>query len=138
MFPLAEVPVVQLSLDRTQPFEYHYQLGKQLKELRDEDVLILGSGNLVHNLRMVVFEEKAYDWAVEYDQKVCQWILNDDHEPIIHYEKQGQAAMLSVNSGEHYLPLLYTLGLKEAGEPVSFFADKVWGGSLSMRSVRIG
>ncbi len=138
MFPMADVPVVQLSLDRTKPFEHHYQLGSQLKELREEDVLIMGSGNLVHNLRTVVFEDVAFDWALEYDQKVRGWILNDDHEPIIHYEKQGQSAILSVNSGEHYLPLLYTLGLKEAGEPVSFFADKVWGGSISMRSVRIG
>jgi 4,5-DOPA dioxygenase extradiol len=138
MFPLADMPVVQLSLDRTKPFEHHYQLGRQLKELRDEEVLILGSGNLVHNLRMVVFDDVAFDWAVEYDRKVSQWIMDDDHDPIIHYDKQGQSALLSVNSGEHYLPLLYTLGLKEAGEPVSFFADKVWGGSLSMRSVRIG
>lgn len=138
MFPLADVPVVQLSLDRTKPFEYHYQLGNQLKELREEGVLIMGSGNLVHNLRTVVFEDVAFDWALDYDRKVSQWILEDDHEPIIHYEKQGQSAMLSVNSGEHYLPLLYSLGLKEPGEPVSFFADKVWGGSISMRSVRIG
>jgi len=138
MFPMADVPVVQLSLDRTRPFEHHYQLAGQLKELREEDVLIMGSGNLVHNLRTVVFEDVAYDWAVDYDNKVRQWILDDDHEPIIHYEKQGQSAMLSVNSGEHYLPLLYSLGLKEPGEPVSFFADKVWGGSISMRSVRIG
>ena len=138
MFPMADVPVVQLSLDRTKPFEHHYQLAGQLKELREEDVLIMGSGNLVHNLRTVVFEDIAYDWAVDYDNKVRQWILDDDHEPIIHYEKQGQSAMLSVNSGEHNLPLLYSLGLKEPGEPVSFFADKVWGGSISMRSVRIG
>jgi len=138
MFPLADVPVVQLSLDRTRPPEYHYQLGSRLKELRDEGVLIMGSGNLVHNLRAVVFEDVAFDWAVDYDQKVSQWILADDHDPIIHYEKQGQSAMLSVNSGEHYLPLLYALSLKDAGEPLSFFADKVWGGSISMRSVRIG
>jgi len=138
MFPAADVPVVQLSLDRTQPAEAHYRLGSQLKELREEEVLIIGSGNLVHNLRLVVFEDLAFDWAVDFDRKVSGWILQNDHEPIIHYEKQGQSALRSVNSGEHYLPLLYALGLKEAGEPVSFFADKVWGGSISMRSVRIG
>jgi 4,5-DOPA dioxygenase extradiol len=138
MFPLADVPVVQLSLDRTHPPEHHYRLGNQLKDLRDEEVLIIGSGNLVHNLRTVVFEDTAYEWAVDFDAKVAQWILADDHDPIIHYEKQGQSAMLSVNSAEHYLPLLYVLGLKDKGEPVSFFTDKVWGGSLSMRSVRIG
>ncbi len=80
MFPLADVPVVQLSLDRTKPFEYHYQLAGQLKQLRDEDVFIIGSGNLVHNLRTVVFEDVAFDWAVDYDHKVRQWILEDDHE----------------------------------------------------------
>ena len=92
----------------------------------------------MHNLRMMVWEDTAFDWAVEYDALVRQWILEGNHDPIIHYEKQGRAAMLSVNSAEHYLPLLYILGLQEKDEPVSFFAEKLWGGSLSMRCVRIG
>jgi 4,5-DOPA dioxygenase extradiol len=138
MYPLADVPVVQLSLDRTHEAMYHYELGQQLRELRQAGILILGSGNIVHNLRLMVWEDTAFDWALDYDTKVKQWILDDDHDPIIHYEKYGSAAMLSVNSAEHYLPLLYVLGLKEEGDPVSFFAEKLWGGSLSMRCVKIG
>ena len=138
MYPEALVPVVQLSLDRTQEAAGHYSLGQQLKQLRSEGVLIVGSGNIVHNLRMMAWEDTAYDWAVEYDAKVAGWILQHDHDPIIHYEKHGRSAMLSVNSAEHYLPLLYVLGVGGMDEPISFFADKLWGGSLSMRCVRIG
>ena len=138
LFPMADVPVVQLSLDVIKNTQAHYDLGKKLKNLRGEGVLIIGSGNIVHNLRMVVFEDTAYKWAVEFDGKVKQWILADDYEPIIHYEKQGSVAELAINSAEHYKPLLYVLGAKEAGEPVRFFAEKVWGGSLSMRSIWIG
>jgi len=138
MYPEALVPVVQLSLDRSHENAHHYQLGRDLRQLRQEGVLIIGSGNIVHNLRMMVWEDAAFDWAVEFDAKVKQWILEGDHDAIIHYEKQGKAAILSVNSAEHYLPLLYILGLKEQNEPVSFFADKIWGGSISMRCVRIG
>lgn len=138
MYPKADIPVVQLSLDRSQNPDHQYQLGKQLRELRDQGVLIVGSGNIVHNLRLMVWEDEAFDWAVDFDARVKRWILENDHDPIIHYEKQGQAAALSVNTAEHYLPLLYVLGLKETAEPVNFFAEKVWGGSLSMRCVRIG
>jgi 4,5-DOPA dioxygenase extradiol len=138
LFPKADVPVIQLSLDVRKSPQEHYDVGTKLKALRDEGVLIVGSGNIVHNLRMVMWEEKAYDWAVEFDEKVRQWILDDDHESIIHYEKHGRAAALAINSAEHYKPLLYVLGAKEPGEPVGFFADKVSFGSLSMRSVRVG
>jgi len=138
MYPQADIPVVQLSIDRSHDAAFNYQLGKELGDLRRGGVLIVGSGNIVHNLRMMVFEDAAFDWAVEYDAKVKQWILDGDHDSIIHYEKNGQAAALAVNSAEHYLPLLYVLGLQEPGEPVSFFNDKVWGGSLAMRCVKIG
>jgi 4,5-DOPA dioxygenase extradiol len=138
MFPSADIPVVQLSLDVDKNAQAHYDLGQQLKPLRDEGILILGSGNIVHNLRMVVFEDIAYDWAVAFDGKVKQWILHENHESIIQYHKQGREATLSINSAEHYKPLLYVLGAQDKGEPVSFFAEKVWGGSVSMRSVRIG
>ncbi len=138
MYPEARLPVVQLSLDRSIDPVGHYQLGRELQQLRQEGVLIVGSGNIVHNLRLMVWEDQAFDWAVEYDAKVTQWILEDDHDSIIHYEKYGKPALLSVNSAEHYLPLLYILGLKDGADPVSFFADKLWGGSLSMRCVRIG
>lgn len=139
MFPKADVPVVQMSLDRSKGPEHHYQLGQQLKELREEGVLIVSSGNIVHNLRAVIWEDNAiYDWAESFDQKVKQWILANDHEPMIEYEKQGREAALAINSAEHYLPLLYTLGVKGEGEPISFFADKVTYGAISMRSVKIG
>lgn len=138
LFPNADVPVLQLSLDVTKKAHAHYDLGRQLQHLRYEGVLIVGSGNIVHNLRLVAIEDTAYDWAVEFDGKVKQWILDDDHEQIIQYEKQGSNAALAINSAEHYKPLLYVLGAKDLGEPVNFFTEKVTGGSLSMRSVRIG
>jgi 4,5-DOPA dioxygenase extradiol len=138
MYPQADVPVVQLSLDRSIDPAGHYQLGSELKQLREEGVLVVGSGNIVHNLRLMVWEDRVFDWAAEYDAKVTQWMLEDDHDSIIHYEKYGKPALLAVNSAEHYLPLLYVLGMKDGAEPISFFADKLWGGSLSMRCVRIG
>jgi 4,5-DOPA dioxygenase extradiol len=138
LFPKADVPVIQLSLDVTKNAQEHYYLGRQLQPLRDEEVLILGSGNIVHNLHMILFEGPAYDWAVEFDGKVRKWILDDQPEPIIQYEKQGGEAELAINSAEHFKPLLYILGAKEPGEPVSFFAEKVFYGSISMRSARIG
>jgi 4,5-DOPA dioxygenase extradiol len=138
LFPNADVPVLQLSLDRTWQPQSHYDLGQALKPLRDQGVLIIGSGNIVHNLGLVVWEDIAFDWAQEYDTRIKEWILAGDHEPIIHYEKQGRPAQLSVNSAEHYEPLLYCLGLKNPDEPVQFFNEKLWGGSLSMRSLQIG
>ena len=138
MYPQADIPVVQLSLNRKLNGQQHYDFTRQLLPLRDEGVLILGSGNIVHNLRMVVFKDAAYDWALEFDEKVKQWILTGDHQPIIHYESQGRGAALAVNSAEHYLPLLYVLGLQQPGEPVKFYNEKIWGGSLSMRCVQIG
>jgi 4,5-DOPA dioxygenase extradiol len=138
MYPEADIPVVQLSLDRTIKAADHYRLGRELSQLRREAVLVIGSGNLVHNLRMMVWEDTAFDWAAEYDAQVKQWILENNHQAIIHYEKYGQPALLAVNSAEHYLPLLYILGTKEKNELVSFFAEKIWGGSISMRCVRIG
>ena len=139
MFPLADIPVVQISLDRSKGALNHYQLGQQLKELREEGVLIISSGNIVHNLRMVVFDDHLkFDWAEAFDTRVKNWILTGDHTPLIEYEKQGHDAQLAINSAEHYLPLLYTLGLQDEGEPISFFADKITYGAISMRSVKIG
>lgn len=138
MFPQADVPVIQMSLDANIEAQKHYDISRQLKELREEGVLIIGSGNIVHNLRMARFDDSAYNWATEFDQRIATWISQHDHEPIIHYEKGDQAAALAINSAEHYVPLLYTLALRDDNEPVSFFADKVMGGSISMRSVRIG
>ncbi len=138
MFPRADVPVIQMSLDANIEPQKHYDISRQLKELREEGILIVGSGNIVHNLRMARFDDSAYDWAVNFDQRIANWITQNDHDPIIHYEKGDQAAALAVNTAEHYVPLLYSLALKEENEPVSFFADKVMGGAISMRSVKIG
>jgi 4,5-DOPA dioxygenase extradiol len=138
LFPRADVPVVQLSLDVHKSAQEHYDLGRQLKALRDEGILIVCSGNIVHNLRMVMWEDHAYDWAVEFDAKVKHWILENDHEPLIRFDQGGREAALSINSAEHYKPLLYALGAKEPDEPVHFFADKISMGSISMRSLQIG
>ncbi len=138
MYPEADIPVVQLSLDRTQESPFHYQLGQELRPLREEGVLIVGSGNIVHNLRLISWDGEPFDWAVDFDRRVKDWILSGNHDPIIHYEKQDRAAELAINSAEHYLPLLYVLGAMQPGEPVSFFNEQVFAGSLSMRCVRSG
>ena len=138
LFPQAKIPVLQLSLDRNQPAQYHYNLGRELKSMREQGVLVIGSGNMVHNLRMVVWKDIAFDWAEDFDTRLKEWILTDQHDRIIHYEEYGRPAQLAVNSAEHYEPLLYILGMKEADEPVRFFAERIWGGSVSMRSLQIG
>jgi len=138
MFPRAEIPVVQLSLDRTKGAAFHYALGRELRGLRDHGILVVGSGNIVHNLRLMVWEDTAYDWALEFDEKVRHRILTGDHESILRYERLGQAAELAVPTNEHFLPMLYVLALQEKADDVGFFAEKVTLGSMSMRSIRIG
>ncbi len=138
MYPEADIPVVQLSLDRWRPPAGHYELGKELAALRERGTLIVGSGNIVHNLREVVWEDKAFEWAVEFDSKIEELILSGDHDAIMRYESLGPSARLAVPTNEHFLPLLYILAMQEEGEGVSFFAEKVTLGSMSMRSLRIG
>lgn len=138
MFPDADIPVVQLSLDGYKEPQAHYELGMELRSLRNKGVLILGSGNMVHNLMMLSWENTAYDWAVEFDETLKQLILSGDHYSIIHYQKFGKAADQSVPTNEHFLPLLYILGLKNQDDKISFFADKVTLGSISMRCIKIG
>jgi 4,5-DOPA dioxygenase extradiol len=138
MYPEADIPVVQLSLDRNRAPRFHYELGKELAGLRREGVLILGSGNIVHNLRTIVWEDMAYDWAVEFDEAVTQLMLAGDHAALVDYQNLGPAARLSVPTNEHYLPMLYVLGAQAGGEALQFFADGVTLGSISMRSVRMG
>jgi 4,5-DOPA dioxygenase extradiol len=138
MFPDADVPVVQLSLDEREGPAFHYDLGRELKELRKKGVLIVGSGNVVHNLREVAWEDIAYDWALEFDARLKDLILSGDHKAIVDYSKLGHAARLAVPTVEHYLPLLYVLGTQDPTDRVRFFAEKVTLGSMSMRSVRIG
>jgi 4,5-DOPA dioxygenase extradiol len=138
MFPAADIPVVQLSLDHNSSPQDHYDLGRRLSPLRREGVLIVGSGNMVHNLRLIQWTDSAYDWAIEFDELLEGRILAGDHPSIVHFKRFGRAAMLSVPTPEHFLPLLYVLAVQEQDEPVSFFAAKVTFGSISMRSLRVG
>ena len=138
MFPDADIPVVQLSLDGYKEPQQHYELGLQLRSLRNKGILIIGSGNMVHNLMMLSWKDTAYDWAVEFDEKLKQLILSGDHHSIVHYEELGRSATLSIPTNEHYLPLLYILPLKDQDDKITFFGDRVTLGSISMRSVRIG
>jgi len=138
MFPKADIPVVQLSLDRSQPPDFHYALGKELAALRKKGVLILGSGNIVHNLRAILWQGGAYDWAIEFDETIRKLIVEGDHQPIVNYHSLGRAAQLSIPTNEHYLPLLYILALQESADELSFFSGEISMGSLSMRSLRIG
>lgn len=138
MFPKADIPVLQLSLDFRKPPQWHYDLAKELKSLRQKGVLIVGSGNIVHNLGVMRWGGKAYDWATEFDQIAKQKILNGDHQPLVNYEKLGNAAKMAIPTNEHYLPLLYTLALQDKNEKLSFFNEKIDLGSVSMRSLKIG
>lgn len=133
MFPEADIPVLQLSLDFSKPPNYHYELAKELATLRERGVLIIGSGNIVHNLRMIQWGGGKYDWAEEFDSKVKQYIDSGNHQPLIEYEQLGNAAKLSVPTNEHYLPMLYVLALANTGIP-TYFNDTVELGSISMRS----
>lgn len=143
LYPKADVPIIQMSIDYTQGAQYHYDLAKELASLRKKGILIIGSGNMVHNLGMVAWDKLntdsyGYDWAIEANDKMKHLILSDNHQPLIHFKSQGRAFDLAIPSPEHYLPLLYTLALKESNEQASFFNDKPVGGSLTMTSVKIG
>ncbi len=138
MYPQADVPVVQLSLDEKKPPAAHYELGRELRALRKKGVLLIGSGNIVHNLRELAWEDTAFDWALEFDSKIRDLILSGDHKAIVDYTKLGRSARLAVPTLDHYLPLLYVLGAQAKEDNVGFFADKVTLGSMSMRSVRLG
>lgn len=140
LFPEAEIPVVQLSLDYSQSPQYHYQLAGELASLRDKGVLIVGSGNIVHNLRTIDWNnpEGGYDWATETDVKVRKLIVDRDHQSLIDYKKGGRAFEQSIPTPEHFLPLLYTLGLQGKNEEAMLFNTKTIMGSISMTSVKIG
>jgi 4,5-DOPA dioxygenase extradiol len=143
MYPDANIPVLQLSIDYTKDARYHYELAKELYSLRKKSVLIIGSGNMVHNLRMVAWDrlnesEYGYDWALQMNLKFKELIGNGGHDQLIDYRNLGREALLSIPTPEHYLPLMYTLGLKTNSDEISFFNDKAVGGSLTMTSVRLG
>lgn len=138
MFPAADVPVFQLSLDRGLAPQRHYEIGRELAPLRERGLLVVGSGNMVHNLGMMEWTDKPFDWAAAFDAKLKSLIMQHDHEALIRYDRLGSAAALAIPTNEHYLPMLYALALQGKAEPLSFFAEKVTLGSISMRGFRIG
>jgi 4,5-DOPA dioxygenase extradiol len=142
MYPDADIPVLQLSIDYSQPAQYHYDLAKQLASLRKKGVLILGSGNMVHNLRMVAWdrltESFGFDWTLEMNDLFKQKITNADHRSLINYDQLHSAAKLAIPTPDHYYPLIYTLGLQEVNDSITFFNDQAVAGSLTMTSVQFG
>ncbi|HEY2824760.1 MAG TPA: 4,5-DOPA dioxygenase extradiol [Gemmatimonadales bacterium] len=141
MYPKADVPIVQLSLDATQPASFHHALGRALSPLRSERVLILGSGNVVHNLGVYSWDRgprAPYDWAIRFERVVRETIGAGDHQPLVDYERLGADASWSVPTPEHYLPLLYVLGSRQADEPATFPVSGIEGGSISMLAVQLG
>jgi 4,5-DOPA dioxygenase extradiol len=142
LYPNADVPVIQMSLDYTQTPQYHYELARELSLLRKKGVLIVGSGNMVHNLRMVDWKRLnevnySYDWASEASEKMKKFILSGDHKNLINYQSQGKEFNLAVPTPEHYLPMIYALALKDENDKVTLFNDQAVGGSLTMTSVKI-
>ena len=142
LYPDADIPVIQMSIDYTKSGQYHFELAQKLSALRNKGILIVGSGNIIHNLRMVDFrnintENYGYDWAVEARADINDYLLDDNFQPLIDFEKQSKAFQLAIPTPDHYLPLIYTLGLKGKSEELSLFNDKLVGGSLSMTSVKI-
>jgi 4,5-DOPA dioxygenase extradiol len=143
MYPDAKIPVVQVSLDYSRDARWHYEFAKRLAWLRERGVLIVGSGNIVHNLGLVAWDKMneigfGYDWAIEANEKMKKFIIAGDHASLIDYHSQGRAFNLAIPTPEHFLPLLYILALQREGEPVKFFNDKPVAGSLAMTSVKIG
>lgn len=141
VYPAADIPIVQLSIDETKPASFHFEVGRQLAPLRGEGVLIVGSGNLVHNLHTYAWgghSRDPYDWAVRFESAARDMMLAGEHKPLIHYETLGPDAALSIPTPDHYLPLLYVLGAQQNGENVRFPVTGVDGGSISMLTVQIG
>ena len=141
VFPEANVPIVQLSIDETQSAQWHYDLASKLRPLRDEGVLVVGSGNLIHNLHTYAWGKhnvEPFEWALRFEEAARTLMMSDEHSPLIEYEALGKDARLSAPTPDHYLPLLYILALKEKGESVSFPVEGFDGGSISMTTVQIG
>ena len=141
VFPKADIPVVQLSINEAEPAEYHYELARHLAPLRDEGVLVTGSGNIVHNLHAYGWGRKnvePYDWALRFEATARELITAGDHEPLVNYESLGKDALLSAPTPDHYLPLIYVLALQRPDDEVAFPVEGFDGGSVSMTTVRIG
>jgi 4,5-DOPA dioxygenase extradiol len=141
VYPKADIPVVQLSIDETQPASFHYEIGKRLAPLRGEGVLIAGSGNLVHNLHAYAWGRhvvEPFDWAVRFERQVREMIGAGEHKPLVDYESLGKDARLSIPTPDHYLPLLYVIASRQKREEVGFPVDGVDGGSISMLTVKVG
>ena len=137
MYPDADIPVYQLSIDYSKPPQSHYEIGKELKSLRNKGVLILGSGNIVHNLGALNFSNKPYDWAIEFDSKIKAMIDKNDHQSIINFQNLGVLAKMAHPTYDHLLPLLYILALKDSNDEISYFNESFDLGSISMRSLVI-
>ncbi len=140
-YPAADVPVVQLSIDETQPSSFHFEIGRRLAPLRDEGILIVGSGNLVHNLHAYAWGRHVsdpYDWAIRFENEAKEMMLAGEYKPLINYETLGPEASLSIPTPDHYLPLLYVIATRQQGEVITFPIEGVDGGSISMLSVQIG
>ncbi|RZS95452.1 4,5-DOPA dioxygenase extradiol [Cecembia calidifontis] len=142
LYPNADIPVIQMSIDYRQTPLYHYELAREIKSLREKGVLVIGSGNMVHNLRMVDWrrlnETFGFDWAMEANERMKSYILDGNHRELVNFRSQGKAFDLAIPTPEHYLPLLYALALQEKNEEIKLFNDKAVAGSLTMTSVKIG
>jgi 4,5-DOPA dioxygenase extradiol len=141
VYPEADIPIVQLSIDETQPASFHYELGQRLAPLRDEGILVIGSGNIVHNLHAYAWGKhvpEPFEWAVRFEKLAREQIVKREHQPLIDYEALGRDAQLSAPTPDHYLPLLYILGLQQEDDRVTFPVEGVDGGSISMLTVQLG
>jgi 4,5-DOPA dioxygenase extradiol len=147
MYPKADIPVFEMSLDYTfnewhpKPLQYHYDLASELSGLRERGVLIIGSGNIVHNLGIIDFmhiDAEVYDWAEDFDAQVRACLLGGDHKPLLNYLNMGKSSELAVPTLDHYLPMVYAIGMQEKGEPLTFVHEGMQYASVSMRSFRIG
>lgn len=142
LYPKADISVIQMSIDYTKSAQQHYELAQKISILRNKGILIIGSGNIIHNLGLVDWQNfykdnYGYDWAIEAHETINKYLLKGDYQPIINFEKQSQAINLAIPTPDHYLPLIYTLGLQQKGETISLFNDKLVAGSLSMTSLKI-
>ena len=141
VYPDADIPIVQLSIDETQPASFHFEIGRKLAPLRNEGVLIVGSGNLVHNLHTYAWGRHMadpYDWAVHFETEAKQMMMSGEYKSLVDYERLGPEAMLSIPTPDHYLPMLYVIATRQQNESVTFPVEGVDGGSISMLSVQIG